>query len=169
MSLVRKQFVCQMPDWITGLPKMQKEWSSVLQTLEGHSDSVNAVAFSHDGQLLASASDDRTVRLWNPATGKQLQELELNIVISELCFSMDSACLMTGRGVLRLHSDLLTVSSLEPKSGGDIFYNGGWITRNGRNLLWLPHDHRGECSALKDNILAIGQKSGQVAFIEFSS
>jgi WD40 repeat protein len=44
--------------------------------LEGHSDWVSAVTFSHDGQLLASASYDRTVRLWNPSTGEQVQTLE---------------------------------------------------------------------------------------------
>lgn len=37
---------------------------------------VNSVAFSHSGQLLASASDDTTIRLWNPITGEQLFELE---------------------------------------------------------------------------------------------
>jgi hypothetical protein len=38
--------------------------------LTGHTDSVYGVAFSADGALLATASADRTARLWNVATGQ---------------------------------------------------------------------------------------------------
>lgn len=47
-----------------------------LQTLEGHRSLVTSVEFSPNGQQLASASYDHTLRLWDVTTGNCLHNLE---------------------------------------------------------------------------------------------
>jgi WD40 repeat protein len=62
-----------------------------LQTLKGHSDYVWSVAFSHDLTRLASASGNRTVKIWDVSSDEYLQTLEghSNYVWS-VAFSHDS-------------------------------------------------------------------------------
>jgi WD40 repeat protein len=57
--------------------KFQQEVKTrkVQATLKGHRDSVADVAFSPDGKTLASGSYDKTIKLWNVATGKELATL----------------------------------------------------------------------------------------------
>jgi len=43
--------------------------------LQGHSKAVSALAWGGDGNALATAGDDRTVRRWDSTTGRQIASL----------------------------------------------------------------------------------------------
>ncbi|OQN95387.1 hypothetical protein B0A48_18635 [Cryoendolithus antarcticus] len=77
LSEVRRRFEKEvLSGWIKRAPRVAKQWSASLQTLEGHKGGVTAVVFSSDGKTLASASADKTVKLWDPRSGEELQTLE---------------------------------------------------------------------------------------------
>jgi len=58
----------------SGLPDLPHP--ALLRTFEGHSSFVNGCAFSPDGQLIVSASWDRTLKVWDALTGEMLRTLE---------------------------------------------------------------------------------------------
>ncbi|KAJ5734341.1 hypothetical protein N7493_003127, partial [Penicillium malachiteum] len=177
---------------------------ALQQTLKGHTSSVYAVAFSPNGQLLASSSNNRTVRLWDPASGALQQTLKghtssvytvafspngwllasgshdctdpasgalqqtstLGNRVIEIEFTSDGDFRKTNLGLLQIEHGRVT-PSISPSLSPKISIYNEWVELQGEKILWLPTEYRPLCSALNDNIIALGRRSGNVSFLGF--
>jgi WD40 repeat protein len=98
-SMIRKLYAHEESKEITVLPPVAEQWNTCLQTLEGHSDGVRSVVFSHDSTRLASASDDSTIKIWDARNGDCLQTLEgHSSYVTSVVFSHDSTRLASASG-----------------------------------------------------------------------
>ena len=66
-----------------------------VDRLPGHGGSVNAIAYSHNGEFLASGSTDGTVKLWNAKTGDLLETLMVEGVVYRVAFTRNDEWLAT--------------------------------------------------------------------------
>jgi WD40 repeat protein len=67
-----------------------------VREFKGHTDAVNALAFSADGALLASGSNDKTVRVWKLADGSATKTVETPAPVTALAWLADGKQVATG-------------------------------------------------------------------------
>ena len=124
-SEVRQLFSKEEPKWITLKPRVENKWSECLQTLEGHGGSVNSVALSADGKLVASGSGDKTIKIWDTATGACEQTLEGHgDWVTSVVFSLDGKLVASG-------SDDDTIKIWDTATGAceqTLKGHGDWVT-----------------------------------------
>jgi WD40 repeat protein len=70
----------------------------LLRSLRGHTHDIRAVLFTPDGQTLATGSEDRTIRLWNPKTGEPMKLLFTRYDHNVCSLSLSPDGLMLARG-----------------------------------------------------------------------
>src|SRR5262249_25540856 len=76
---------------------LRRLFDSTQQTLIGHSASVTSVAFSPDGQRIASGSHDNTLKVWDAQTRKETFTIEGHTgAVSSVAFSPDGKRIVSG-------------------------------------------------------------------------
>ncbi|KAF2628865.1 hypothetical protein BU25DRAFT_338913, partial [Macroventuria anomochaeta] len=101
-SAIRRLFQQEEPKGIIVKPAMSSGWSACLQMLEGHSNRVSSVAFSHDSTKLALASFDKTIKLWDASSGACLQTLKIGKPLYNLSFNSTNSFLCTEIGTIAI-------------------------------------------------------------------
>jgi WD40 repeat protein len=87
---------------VTGHASDVKVWDTngkELAKFDGHTTRVTAVAFARDGKTAASASKDKSIRLWDLARKRELRVLEGHKdVVNSVAFSVDGRYVVSGGG-----------------------------------------------------------------------
>ena len=142
-----------------GADGLAKVWDAadgrLIMSLMNHTDSLLSVAWSPDGRLIATTSDeaDTSVRLWDASTGAELHKLSGHPVrVWGLAFSPDSRMLVTGgaRGVIKAwdttNGDLLyTVNDVADHIGTVTFTpDGQYFLTTGETPLRVRRSATGQ-------------------------
>jgi WD40 repeat protein len=135
-----------------------------LMTLSGHSHLVCSAAFSPDGELIATASGDKTARIWDAKTGKTLLTFSgipiTKYLYSLVAFSPDGEQLITpyknntariwnvktGKSLMTFsgHSNNVLSAKFSPDGNRIATISKDstariWNAKTGKNLTTLPH------------------------------
>ena len=81
-------------------------YSHPLQTFAGNGSTINTIAFSQNGKLIASGSDDGEINLWESSSGQIRKQIKASkeLSIKTLAFSPDGTLIASG-----FHNGLIAI------------------------------------------------------------
>ncbi|MFZ2349580.1 MAG: PKD domain-containing protein [Candidatus Bipolaricaulis anaerobius] len=169
-----------------GIELRDSQTLELVRFFSGHTSDVYSVAFSPDGSLLASGSDDNTIKLWEVATGRLVRTLTGHTWdVYSVAFSPDGSLLAsasyqeiklwdvaTGRLVRTLTGHTGSVLSVAFSPDGKLLASGSddntiklWEVATGRLVRTLT-GHTGSVRSVAfspdGSLLASGSSDGTV-------
>jgi COMPASS component SWD3 len=100
----------------------------LFSTLSGHSNRVYTLAFSGDGSYVASVSPDRTIKLWDVASGQEVHTFPISEVgMNDIAFSPDGRLLASPEAIWDVESRQAVHTLDRGKFGPVVFSPDGSI------------------------------------------
>ncbi|MFN6536089.1 MAG: protein kinase domain-containing protein [Nostoc sp. EkiNYC01] len=123
-----------------------------IRTLRDHSKSVNFLALSNNGQILASASNDKTIKVWEVRTGREIRTLRGHSQ------SLNSLALSNDGQILASASNDKTIKLWKVTAGREIY-------------TFTGHSEQVHCLAFSNNgqILASGSNDNTIKVWEVAT
>jgi hypothetical protein len=93
----------ELAQYVLRLPDTPIAATPPVDPFKGHSGTVHCVVFSSDGNRAASGGDDRTIRVWEVTSGRQVACMTTRSEVTALAFSPDGKLLVSAGGDRLLH------------------------------------------------------------------
>jgi WD40 repeat protein len=124
--------------WLRPLsPSLNPVNASLVRTLQGHTDMVFALAVAPDGRYVVSGSDDRTLRVWDLATGETTRTLQGHTgCVRDLAVTPDGRYVVSGSDDRTLRVwDLATGETTRTLQGHTDLVFAVAVTPDGRYVI----------------------------------
>ncbi|KAM0255507.1 hypothetical protein ACHAQJ_005652 [Trichoderma viride] len=119
-SVIRLHFEEEL-SWVKTLPIVDEYWSSCVHTFQfDYRSFISLRAISSDVKYLASVSEDKTIKIWDVATGKNISTLEINQRAQVSIESFGDSILLALSSPLRLWDVTMKRRSVDIATGKEV-------------------------------------------------